>query len=199
VSSTSQNRANRSRSVEGPKRILVEPHEASVVPPATSQTRASRSRIVDEHKTFLDEPHETSVVPRATSQIRTIRSRNVDGHKTFLDELHELSTEPPASVWTLPMRDIPRFKRLAENAGLHASAVAIGNQITEGSPHSGWLVLGGEERVVLLLKAELEGGRKGCGSVEQHGQKGSGSSLRAVVGGAVLGAISVFVALAFSI
>ena len=133
-----------------------------------------------------------------TSQNNSIRSRSVEEHKAFLDELHEASNVPPASLWILPMRDIPRFKRLAEIDGLHASIVAIASPSPEGTARNGWLVVGGDKRVVQLFKAEMEGRRKGSGSAERRGQKGSGPILQAVVGGAVVGALAIFVALAFS-
>jgi hypothetical protein len=121
-----------------------------------------------------------------------VRSLSVEEREAFLADLHEASKVPPACVYVFPMRDIPRIKRSAEKAGFHACVVNVSGPIADKIATDGWLILGREKQAVQLLKAEVECRRKGDHADERRGQKVAGTMLRAVAGGAVVGAVVTF-------
>ena len=142
------------------------------------------------------EPGATVDSPSKTHPV--IRLFGLEERNALLNELHKTSKTPPVIVGVFRKRDIARIKRLAETTGFHACLVNVSGPIAEMNPGEGWLVLGQEERLVLLLKEEMECRRKDSGFGGRRQGKGSGQVLRAVAGGIVLGAVATVVALAFT-
>lgn len=128
------------------------------------------------------------------------RSMSVEEREGFLTELNKYSKAPPACVYVLPMPDIPTIKQSAEKVGFHACVVDPTIRNATNDVTDGWLILGRDIGAVKALNAELESkkcqGSNGNGRTSER-DKGTGA-LRAVAGGAVVGAVATWTGLAFS-
>ena len=118
----------------------------------------------------------TEIYPRPLA-----RTASTDERDAFLMELSEIS-KPPATVYLLPMADIPDIRKSAEKIGFYSCVVSAG-----GKSGNGWLILGCDPQAVLTLQQQLQ--------VKKGKQ---GSKLKAAAGGAVVGAVATWTGLAFS-
>lgn len=108
------------------------------------------------------------------------RSMSVEERHTFLNNLAATSQAPPATVFVLPIAEIPAEQQSAMKLGFYCRSVVLMNGL-------GWLIIGMDQQAVEGLFASVQGTAKGI----------SGGALRAAAGGAVAGAVATWTGLAF--
>ncbi|KAI0068556.1 hypothetical protein BV25DRAFT_1866549 [Artomyces pyxidatus] len=144
--------------------------------PSQSQaTQASPPPLV-----AIDSP---STVSQIGSTRRLARSMSIEERAAFLNGLAEISRSPPATVYTVPLPELPSIQRSATRLGFHTRVVTP----EKGSKETnGLLVIGTDvhavEKLFDKLTREVQGG----------------SGLRSAAGGAVVGAVATFTGLAFA-
>jgi hypothetical protein len=111
-----------------------------------------------------------------------VRSMSMEERTAFLDGLAELSREPPATVYSIHVHELHHIAEAARKHGFHTGTVLP----QTCSREEGLLILGRDLRAVedLLTKLSRE-------NLKQ-------SSIRAVAGGAVAGAVATFTGLALA-
>lgn len=124
----------------------------------------------------------------ATSHPPLVRSMSVEERHDYLTHLTTTARFAPASVFVLPIDEIPGEQRAAHKLGFYARAVDVAD-----GQGLGWLIIGMEEQAVQDLYLKLTGTIHG--GVKANGEGGKGL---AVVGGAVAGAVITFTGLAYS-
>jgi hypothetical protein len=120
--------------------------------------------------------------PMGAGTTPLVRSMSLEERTAFLDRLAEVSWGPPATVYSIHAHDLHRMAEAARNLGFHTGSVLL----ETGSREEGLLILGRDVRAVEDLLAKL--------SRETPKQ----SSIRAVAGGAVAGAVATFTGLALA-
>jgi hypothetical protein len=121
-----------------------------------------------------------------------VRSSSVEEREAFLAELSSSTSAPPATVYALPMSDIPAIKKSAEKIGFHSRVVE-----SRTNNQDGWLILGHDLSAVTTLQKELEANRD-AGGQPNAGNKNQESKLKVAAGGVVVGAVATWTGLAFS-
>jgi hypothetical protein len=111
-----------------------------------------------------------------------VRTMSVEERTAFLDGLAELSLGPPATVYSIHVHELHHMAEAARKHGFHTGTVLP----QTCSREEGLLILGRDLRAVEDLLAKL--------SREFPKQ----SSIRAVAGGAVAGAVATFTGLALA-
>ncbi|EIM85703.1 uncharacterized protein STEHIDRAFT_158326 [Stereum hirsutum FP-91666 SS1] len=124
-------------------------------------------------------------MPTPQNSQRLIRSLSVEERAAFLDGLAEISRAPPATVYIVPLVDIPIMQASARKVGFCTRAVPP----IEGSKEDEALfIIGRDEAAVERLRTELAKDVK---------KKGRVSAVQ-LAGGAMMGAVATFGTLAFS-
>jgi len=111
------------------------------------------------------------------------RSMSIDERAAFLEGLVEVSRGPPATVYTIPVHELPRIAESSVKLGFHTGTVLP----TTGSGEGGLLILGRDLGAVQDLFAKLSQD----GAPQQSG-------VRAMASGAVAGAVATFAGLALA-
>lgn len=124
-------------------------------------------------------------IPTPQNSQRLIRSLSVEERAAFLDGLAEISRAPPATVYIVPLVDIPIMQASARKVGFCTRAVPP----IEGSKEDEALfIIGRDDAAVERLRGELAKDVK---------KKGRVSAVQ-LASGAMMGAVATFGTLAFS-
>lgn len=119
----------------------------------------------------------------SASEKKLMRSMSVEERHAFLNDLVTTSKAPPATVFVLPMDEIPAARQSATKLGFYCRVHDLENG-------EGWLIIGMDAQAVEDLFDGMEGGTK-------ETKKTSGG-LRAVVGGAIAGGVATWTGLAYA-
>jgi hypothetical protein len=119
----------------------------------------------------------------SASSNHLMRSMSLEERHVFLNNLAETSKAPPATVFVLPLDEIPEVQQAATKLGFHCRVYDLENG-------EGWLIMGMDRQAVNGLFVGVEGGDKE--------EKNAGSVFRAAVGGAIAGTMATWTGLAFA-
>lgn len=129
-----------------------------------------------EDEDFIPTPHASQGL---------IRSLSMEERSAFLDGLAEISKAPPATVYIVPMADLPMLQASAKKVGFCTRAVPPVNGSEEDD---GLFIIGRDDTAVERLHGELSKDLK----------KKRRISAVQLAGGAMMGAVATFGTLAFS-
>jgi hypothetical protein len=113
-----------------------------------------------------------------------LRQLSVEERHAFLNDLVETSKAPPATVFVLPVEDIPEVRQCAIGLGFHCRVHDLENG-------DGWLIIGMDKQAVEGLFAGVDGGVKEKANLARGGFK-------AAVGGAIVGSVATWTGLAYA-
>lgn len=119
----------------------------------------------------------------SASSNHLMRSMSLEERHVFLNNLVETSKAPPATVFVLPLDEIPAVQQAATKLGFYCRVYDLENG-------EGWLIIGMDRQAVDGLFVGVESGDKE--------EKKTGSVFRAAVGGAIAGSMAAWTGLAFA-
>lgn len=119
----------------------------------------------------------------SASSNHLVRSMSLEERHAFLNDLVKSSKAPPASVFVLPVDEIPEMRKSAIERGFHCRVHDLKNG-------DGWLIVGMDRQAVEDLFVGVEGGGKE--------KDASGGGFRAAVGGAIFGSVATWTSLAYT-
>ncbi|KII94655.1 hypothetical protein PLICRDRAFT_187130 [Plicaturopsis crispa FD-325 SS-3] len=142
--------------------------------PSFWQSTQQTQQDEDETKTHHDRSTDTVARPRPLA-----RSMSVEERQNFLEGLKDTAKAAPATVYSLAVDEIAATQQSAAKIGFHSRAL-------KGEDGDGLLIIGCDEAAVCALFDRLKNPTK------------QGGAMRAVAGGAAMGAIGTWAGLAFS-
>jgi hypothetical protein len=156
---------------------LITPHQSFVieVPPSEDIPQSDGDQL-DSKASVIMPPLGVATAPLA-------RSMSMEERMTFLDGLAELSRGPPAAVYAIHARELQQIAESAARLGFHTGTVPPKTSLEQ----EGLLILGRDFGAVKDLLARLSG----------DGAPQS-SSVCAMAGGAIAGAVATFTGLALA-
>ena len=127
--------------------------------------------------------HETSTTSEAgsASANKLMRSMSLEEREKYLNNLATTSKAPPATVFVLPMDEIPQQQRHATELGFHCRVHDLENG-------EGWFIVGMDGQAVEDLFAGVEAEKNASGG------EGFGSAVR----GAIAGSVGTWMVLAYA-
>ena len=155
---------------------LITPRPSFLTDVPSSEDMPQCNAHLDSKATIIMPPTGVAATPLA-------RSMSMEERTTFLDGLTGLSRGPPAAVYAIHMHELQQTAESAVKLGFHTGIVPP----KTGSGEEGLLILGRDFGAVNDLHARLSGD----GVLLQ-------SSIRAMAGGAVAGAVATFTGLALA-
>jgi len=165
-------------SADGEKKPSVRMSGAVFTPSATKLT-------MEPMPIDLGATQEVSIASQSSSASSNhlMRSMSLEERHAFLNDLVESSKAPPATVFVLPMDEIPEMRKSATERGFHCRVHDLENG-------DGWLILGMDGQAVDNLFAGVKGGVKE--------KDVSGGGFRAAVGGVIIGSVATWTGLAYT-
>ena len=154
---------------------LITPRPSFLTDVAPSEDAPQCNAHLDTKATVIMSPPGVAAAPLA-------RSMSMEERTTFLDGLAGLSRGPPATVYAIHAYELQQIAESAAKLGFHTGVVPPNTGSEEGL-----LILGRDFGAVKDLHARLSGD----GTLHQ-------SSIRAMAGGAVAGAVATFTGLALA-
>jgi len=154
-----------------------------ITPRPSFLTDVPPSEDMPQYNAHLDSKATIIMPPTGVAATPLARSMSMEERTAFLDGLTGLSRGPPAAVYAIHVHELQQIAESAVKLGFHTGIVPP----KTGSGEEGLLILGRDFGAVKDLHARLSGD----GVLHQ-------SSIRAMAGGAVAGAVATFTGLALA-
>jgi len=132
---------------------------------------------------FVATQESTASQGDSASSKHVMRSMSMEEREAFLNELVQSSKVLPATVFVLPIDEIPEAQKSATERGFYCRVHDLENG-------DGWLIIGMDGQAVDALLVGVEGDAKD--------KSDAGGGFRAVVGGVIVGSMATWTGLAYS-
>ena len=155
--------------------------------PGAIFTPAATRLTMEPGSTDLIATQEEPAAPQTSSAScnQLMRSMSREERDIFLNDLVQTSKASPASVFVLPMEEIPKERQSATSLGFHCRVHDLENG-------DGWLIIGMDRQAVEALFIGVEGG------VKEQTKPARGGGFKAAVGGAFVGSVATWTTLAYA-